>query len=286
MTTEIAPAVSLAKMFEDNLPLIERVIAYVVRTGGLVDAEAEDFASAARLALMANEFAVLARFDGRAALATYLVVVVKRLLFEYRDHQFGRWRSSAEAKRMGDAAVLLEKLLVRDRRPFHEAAQIVRESHADVSESQMEEMVKRFPRRVPRLRPTVLDDLPEDVLAAGETASRRVDDGEQHRVCDTATRVLRETLAAMTPEDRALLRWRFGFSVSISNIARMLRVPQRPLYRRVEALLQQIHDALAAAGIDNATIGDVIGSASSELDFGLTAMSAQFQALNNLIPDA
>ena len=34
-----------------------------------------------------------------------------------------------------------------------------------------------------------------------------------------------------------LIRFRFGSSMSIADISRILRLPQRPLYRRLEALL-------------------------------------------------
>src|SRR5262249_19772521 len=130
MLTAIALTMLPRKLFEENLPLIERVIAYVSRKNGLVGADAEDFASISRLALMENNFAILAHYDGRAPLGAYLSVVVQRLLFEQRNRQFGRWRPSAEAKRMGDAGVLLDKLLVRDRRSLREAIPIVAASHA------------------------------------------------------------------------------------------------------------------------------------------------------------
>src|SRR5262249_59206322 len=64
--TAIALTMLHRKLFEENLPLIERVIVYVSRKNGLVGADAEDFASIARLALMENDFSILAHYDGRA----------------------------------------------------------------------------------------------------------------------------------------------------------------------------------------------------------------------------
>lgn len=259
------------RVFEENLPLIERVIAHVSRKGRLIGADAEDFASAARLALMENDCAILAHYDGRAPLGAYLAVVVHRILCDERNRQFGRWRPSAEAKRMGDAGVLLEKLLLRDRRSLSEVTPIVASSHDELTASEIEAMAARLPDRVPRLRAVVLDDLPEDALAADGNVSGRVDDGERRRICHTTARVLRETLEAMPAEDRVLVRMRFGSSMTISSIARMLRVPQRPLYRRIEALLGRLRDALAEAEIDAPAIGEIIGSATADFDFGLTA---------------
>jgi len=67
-----------------------------------------------------------------------------------------------------------------------------------------------------------------------------------------------------------LVRFRFGAELSIADTARMLGVPQRPLYRRIEVLLHQLRDALQRAGINAALAGDVISAAASEgIDFGL-----------------
>jgi hypothetical protein len=85
---------------------------------------------------------------------------------------------------------------------------------------------------------------------------------------------MRECLARLSPEDRMILRMRFASAVSIVDISRMLRLPQRPLYRRIEHLLQSMRDALAAAGVDSRALPDLIGASwlGEELDFGLSAV--------------
>jgi hypothetical protein len=49
----------------------------------------------------------------------------------------------------------------------------------------------------------------------------------------------------------------------------MLRLPQRPLYRKVESALAHLREALTAAGIDAGTASGLIGSAVPLLDFDL-----------------
>lgn len=258
------------RVFEENLGLIERVIAHVVRKGRLVAEEAEDFASTARLALMEDDYAILAQYDGRAPLGAYLAIVLYRILCDERNRQFGRWRPSAEAKRMGDAGVLLEQLLRRDQRPLREAAAIVASAHASLTDREIESMAARLPERAPRLRAVVLDEADEETLPGIGSASARVDESEQLRIAATTADVVRDELAAMSVEDRFLVRMHFGASMAISGIARIMGVPQRPLYRRIEALLGRLRKALGAAGIAARDVETIVGSSVADLDLGLT----------------
>jgi hypothetical protein len=57
--------------------------------------------------------------------------------------------------------------------------------------------------------------------------------------------------------------------MSIADIARMMRLPQRPLYRRIESLLGRLRAELTAAGIDAMSLWDALQKSDAELDFGL-----------------
>src|SRR5690349_6000638 len=108
-------------IFASQLDLIERVIRRVCVSRHLSAADADDFASHARLRLIENDYAILGQFQGRSSLATFLTVVVQRLFLDFRTSEWGKWRSSAEAVRSGSVAVLLERLVVRDGYSFDEA---------------------------------------------------------------------------------------------------------------------------------------------------------------------
>ena len=69
-----------------------------------------------------------------------------------------------------------------------------------------------------------------------------------------------------------MVRFRFGSGMSIADVSRMLRLPQRPLYRRIESLLGRLRAALLAAGLDAGALSELIGAAVSEMDFGLAAV--------------
>ena len=256
------------ELFRTNLALIERVISGVCRRAGLRDADAEDFASTAKLALIENDYAILAGYEGRAPLGAFLAVVVQRLLSREWVRLRGRWHPSADAERLGPAAVLLEKLTVHDGRSLNEAIEIVRSSHPALDRTAVRELANRLPQRVPRLR---LVPLPEDEdFVAPDAADSRANEGEVRRVSELAARVVREIIDTLPLQDRMLVRFHFGAELSIADTARVLGVPQRPLYRRIEALLASLRQALERAGLGSALIEDVVSAGGSEsFDFGL-----------------
>jgi len=257
---------NLSTLFESNLALIDRVIATVCRRARLRGADAEDFASSVRIALIEDDYAILRKYSGRSSFAAYLAVVVQRLLLDQRTHALGRWHPSREAERFGEAGVLLETLLHRDQRSLDEALPIVQARDGTVTRERAAEMAARFPPRTSRPRAVELDEN-VDVAAAG-AADDRVVDADRRRVCAETSRVIRETVAEWPLEDAMILRFRFASAMSIADISRMLRLPQRPLYRKLESLIARLRDALDAAGLDSRDITELIGEA-EEMDFGL-----------------
>ena len=255
-------------LFRANLAVIDRVIGEVCRRGRLPPAEVEDFASAVRLALIENDYEILRRWQGRATLAGYLNIVIRRLLADRRDRDLGRWYPSVDAVRMGDSGVLLEKLLSRDGRALEEALPLVCARDPSLTREAVAAMAAQLPARAGRPRPVALDETSEQWLTSGERADSLALSGEIRRLSRQASEVVRRTMAAWPDEDVLILRFRFGSSMTIADISRMLRVPQRPLYRRIEALLGKLRKTLIGAGLDAAALAGVIGTASQEMDFG------------------
>lgn len=255
-------------LFEENLGAIDRAIARVCRDVRLDGAPAEDFASVARLALLKDDCAILRNFEGRSSLPTYLTIVVRRLFVDERRLE-GRWYASAEAQRRGPAAIQLERLIMRDRMSFAQAAEIVQREHADLTVRELEALAAALPQRAPR--PTVVPVLEgdEERFAGEGTAADLVDALDLERRSKQANEAVRVAMADFTAEDRVILRLRFTGNASIVSIARTLGLEQRPLYRRIEALLARLRIALEAAGVDAASVGELIGFPRETLDFGL-----------------
>lgn len=259
-------------VFRANLALIDRVIGRVCARARMYGPDAEDFASTVRLALMEDDYAVLRRYEGRSSLATFLAVVIDHMLHDERTRAYGKWHPSAEAERHGRAGVLLERLLNRDRRPLAEVIPLVRAQHPELSARDVEVLANRLPARFGRPKLVQAEELEQLPIAAAEAADDRAIDADNQRMSDRAGAVLRDVIERMPAEDRALVRLRFGSDMSIADISRMMRLPQRPLYRRLEALLARIRAELIAAGIDRREAAELIGG-NVRLDAGLGGKS-------------
>ena len=260
------------EILRENLPLLQRTAERVCHRAGLAREDAEDLASELKITLIENDYAVLRAWEGRASLETYLAVIAQRLYANRRIAEAGRWHASAEAKRGGDAAVLLETLVRRRGRSLEEALPIVREVDPSMTRERAEEIVARLPERGPRPRAVVIKAAEE--IPGTATAEERANVDEAVRIADRAGAVIRELMSQLPDEDRTVIQLRYGSNVSIADIARMLRVPQRPLYRRVEALLRRFGEAFQAAGLDPRSLEELIGSDAAQLDFGLAGKDA------------
>jgi RNA polymerase sigma factor for flagellar operon FliA len=255
-------------LFRANLATIDRIIDRVCRRAGVYGPDAEDFAATVRLALLEDDYAILRKWAGRSALPTYLTIVVQRLLLDERAKSFGRWQASTEARRGGDVTMLLETMVRRDGRTLDDALPHLQAIDRSLSRGQAEDLLARLPDRVTRHRPVNVDEVDEAQMPSTEETDRRVIHDDLRRTSEQTSRIVRETLDGWSVEDRMLIRFRFGSSMSIADISRVTRWPQRPLYRRIEALLGQLRTALQDAGIDARAAADVIGSVVQELDFG------------------
>ena len=256
-------------VFRENLSLIDRVLDRVCWRARLQGADAEDFASAARLALMDNDYTILRKYEGRSSLATFLAVVFEHLLADERVRQYGKWHVSAEAERLGPAAVLLERLLHRERRTLSDAVSFVLAVHPELTARAVEALADRLPERAARPRVVDVESLEELPVAAQASADERAVEADAQRLSNRAGEVVRRAMAKMTEEDRALLRFRFGRGMSIADISRIMRLPQRPLYRRLESLLARLRGTLEAEGIAAADAAELIGGRGGPLAFGL-----------------
>jgi RNA polymerase sigma factor (sigma-70 family) len=251
----------LEAVFVANLPLIDRIVSALCRRYGLGGDDSDDFRSCVKERLIEDEYAVLRKFRGEAAIGTYLTVVIAMILRDYRVRRWGRWRPSAAARRGGNIAVRLETLVYRQGFSLDEAIRVLKQSgDVTLSERELVTMFASLPRRAPlkqvNIGATVLadvsssdgaDDLVNDEVATGERTA--------------ADRALGDALARLPAEDRVVLRMRFWEGMTVADIARTLHVPQKPLYRRIEHAVATLKPLLEAAGVSADDARELIESA-------------------------
>lgn len=243
--------------YSANRLLVEQAISHVCRRHRLSGPEGEDFASTTRLALIENDHARIRAFSGRSSLQTYLVVVITRLFQDWRNSQWGKWRPSAEAKRLGPLAIKLETMTVRDKMSFEEAVETLRINHG-VSEDRaaLESLYVRFPVRTGRSFTN--DEVLDTIGAPNSGADAPLNQAEASASAGAASAALTRALSALPPQDRIIIRMRFDDGFSVAEISKALKLEQKPLYRRVEKLLFELRRTLEGSGVSAEMIRDVI----------------------------
>jgi len=138
---------SAFRVSPSQLATLSDVIRSVTRVSGLSAEDADDFSQHVHLRLLERNYEPLARFAGRSSFRTYLFVVVKRLLLDWRNAQAGKWRPSALATRLGPLAVGLDRLMSRDGCSRDEAIAVLSADGSAPGGALLRELAERIPQR-------------------------------------------------------------------------------------------------------------------------------------------
>lgn len=249
----------------EHLASIERIAAFVARRGRLNPDEAAEFVQVVRVRLFEDDYAIIRKFEGRSSFSTYLTTVILRLFHQCRVEQWGKWRPSAEAKRLGDHAVALERLVTRDGYTRSEAIRTMT-THAGASctVAELESLYARLPDRSPR-PVLVADDVLPDAVAVEGDADERVELRDRERAARKAAEVVDRVLASFDPEERLILQMRFWDGRRVADIARALRLDQKNLYKRLDKLFAVLRRALEAAGVGKRDVDALLRRGDQEI---------------------
>ena len=265
-SAEVPIAQTGEAFFLSQLAVIERVISFVSSRHHLPGLEADDFASHVKLKLIEDDYSILRKFQGRSSIRTYLTVVIQRLFLDYRISAWGKWRPSAEAARGGAIAVLLEQLIGRDGYSFEEACELLETNHqVTASRSELAAIAGRLPIRIRRRfeSDAALAQMPSDQPPVDDVIA------EQER-STTAVRIgvaLKSAMSALEPQDRLILALRFEDGRSVVEVARMLRLDQKALYRRLDRVMKALRSTLHEEGLDSAAALEIFESPAVSIDW-------------------
>ncbi len=256
---------TLEEIFLANLPLIENVIKHACRRHHLSHEEAEDFDSIAKLKLIEDDYAKLRKFKGESSLGTYLTMVIQRQFLDYMNHLWGKFRPCNEAERLGPVAIRLDVLRNRDNYTFDEACEILwTNHHVEMSWQELAEIDARLPPRSPRPpRSPWWDDWEVelgDVPAGDEQTDDLALSHERAAALNKVKACLRKGLAALSSQDRLIIKMRVSSDVSVVNISRALHIEQKPLYRRIEKIKKTLREALEKDGVRAEEVSELLNA--------------------------
>lgn len=259
------------QVYNENLGTIRRIAAFEARRNQLHPEEAEDFVQEVCKRLLEDDYAIIRKFEGRSQFSTYLTTVIGHLFHEVRVKLWGKWRPSAEAKRIGDKAITLERMITRDGYTFSEAVNVLTTpAGSQYTIAELESIYTRLPPRNPR--PVIIsDDVVPDALAVNSEADARVEMGERERAARQTAIAIDEALAAMDDEDRLLLQLRFWDGRKVPDIAQLLHNDQKKLYKRLDRLFLLLRRALETAGVTRSDIDTLLVSGDQEITLDLVS---------------
>lgn len=230
-------------LYSKHADAIESVLSFIRRSHRLTADAGDEFCAFARLRLLEDDCAILRKFQGLSTFKTYLVTVLQRLFLDWRIKEWGRWRPSAEARRLGPVAIELSRLVLRDKWDYDAAVAFLAAKGA-ASAEECEAVWSRFKKRAQRSF--------VDLDAAGELADEAADpvEAEQRRARAAQVRdALRTARAALPPGDQLILKLRLESGFTVARIAKLQGEDQKALYRRYEQIYRQLRTALAELGV-------------------------------------
>lgn len=240
------------------LPLIYQVVRSLCFRSRMTRDDRNDFESFIFAVLFGGGGRVVQQYRGEGTLAAYLYSVIGRLLLDYRVQRWGKWRPSAQARRLGRVAVELERLIERDGYSRWEAVRHLRLNlGVDRSELDLLDLAEQLPRRASR-RFEGEEALRELPAVASEPSDRCLRDEETRRVRGA----LAAALEGIDPEGRWLVTEHYVDGLTVAEIARRSGRNQRQLYRKLEATLAELRARMESQGIDAAAVGAVLAGAS------------------------
>lgn len=239
----------MSRRFFEPLPeqqsLLAQTLREVARARRLSPEDAQDFIQSAQVRLIERNYDVFERFTGRSSLRTYLTVVVTRLLLDWRNSVYGKWRPSAMAVRRGKTAVALERLIARDGYTVAEAVEHMLGRPDSPARAELEEIATSLPYRQ-RTR-IVSEEILQDM--GGIWFEDPLDAAEQRQTERRVHRALAVALTQLPAEERWLIQVRYKQHRSVQALAQLLQTDPKRLYRRFDRALRSLRRAMIAAGV-------------------------------------
>jgi RNA polymerase sigma factor for flagellar operon FliA len=254
--------------FLEHLGDIERLCAFICRQSHVTTAdEVAEFTQEVTVRLVEDNYSIIRKFEGRSTFRTYLHTVILRLHHQYRIEKWGKWRPSAEARRLGDKAITLERLINRDGLTYAEAVQtLTTPKDSPFTIAELEAFHLRLPIHNPRPMIVSDGDTPE-TMSPDADASDLIAARERERTARDTCAALDRALITLAPGDRLILQMRYWEELKVPEIARRLQRDQKKIYKQIDKLRAVLRTALVDAGIDQSDVDMLLDGGDQDIHF-------------------
>jgi RNA polymerase sigma factor (sigma-70 family) len=192
-----------------------------------------------------------------------VISVVTNLFLDWRNAEWGKWRPTTAARRVGPLGVELERLIIRDRLAFNEAAEVLVTRGVAASHQECDRTWARLPQRPTR---RFHNEVAIAHLSARERADDRVVESERHEQAVQASEAMARALASLSPHDQLLFRLRYHDGFTVAQIAKLVHDEQKLLYRRFDRLLAELKAAMLESGLSAASVAELIANPAGDLE--------------------
>jgi len=238
------------------LKTTERLAKTLGRRRGVSREDAEDFAQDALLKVMDNDHAVLRKFRNDSSMATYLASVVSFYFKDWTNSRWGKYRTPKPVGRLGEPAITLHRSMVRDGLSFAEACEKLRTEHRfALTDAELAEIAAKLPIKF-RHQIESADALTN--VAAPDTADHIIVDQEKLALRQRIYEILQRWRAGLTEQDALIVAYWIDDGLKFVELAKLVGIPQKKVYERVDTLRKQLRRLLKDGGIDGSTIRDLL----------------------------
>lgn len=238
-------------------PELADVCRLVARRQGLSREDQEELASKLAVKLLDDDGEAMRAFNRLSSVRTYLVTIATRMVLDERNKRWGKWRPSECAKREGSTAIELERLVYRDQIPLDQAIEtLLTQQTTKLTRKELYNLFERLPVRHGRYEvgTAEAETLFEEGLTVDEQVHARALEPEADRLLESLDQV-RQTLSN---EERMMLRLRYQEGLTVQQIAAIMNLRSKPLYKRFDRILMTLRTKIMGQGINPENVTQVL----------------------------
>lgn len=232
-----------------HFDFIKATTASICRRYSIFGDDADDVFGEVELRLIRDEYAAIKKCKNWDNPKPFLRVLIGHLALDWMVSQWGgKWRPTAKAKRMGPAAVLLERLILRDGMSRDEAVlTVINTDELTESREELMDMLAKL-RLLPRSTTVRIDDQ-IDVPSMPEPGDSLVTDEGLSRL-EQIFDATRDEVERLGATDKIIIKMKYFDGFTGKQIAETLGETEQWVFRRIYKVMDKIRARLEARGIE------------------------------------